>query len=106
MLNYYRGRWPDDPVPPDSPIWLHYEVDLDRDAVLRSVELFAGGYSERNSLELEERDGFPCISLWSDAAAPSIVESKLELISAGEFEELWKKSVDKPGDSLAPRSRE
>ncbi len=106
MLSYYRGRWPDEQVPPDSPVWLHYEVDLVRDAVLRSVELFAGGYSQRNSLELEKRDGFPCISLWRDAAAALIVESKLESISAGEFEELWQKSVDKPGDSLAPRSHE
>ena len=35
MLDYYRGRWPDEEIPPGEPEWFLYEVDPARDAVLR-----------------------------------------------------------------------
>jgi len=96
MLNYFRGRWPDDKVPAGDPLWLHYEVDPTRDAVLRSVAIFEDGHLERNSIELEERDGFPCISIVHGPFMSVAAKAQLEPIRAPEFEKLWKRGEDKP----------
>jgi hypothetical protein len=58
-----RARWPDAEVSPDAPTWLHYELDDEADAVVRTVEVFASGAVHRNSLEIEQRGGRPCPSL-------------------------------------------
>ena len=96
MLNYFRGRWPGDEVPTGEPLWLYYEVDPTRDAVLRSVEMFEDGRLGRNSLELEERDGHPCISIVHGPFMRVVAEAQLESIGAQEFEKLWERGVDKP----------
>jgi len=54
-IEYYGGRWPDPDVPPDEPTWLYYEVNTVADVVLRTVDIFADGRIERNSIALEER---------------------------------------------------
>jgi len=82
-------------IPPDQPVWLHYEVDVVRDVVLRSVELFADGRSERNSVELEARDGFPCVSIVHGPFMQIVTDAGLELIDAEDFEELRRRSSDK-----------
>ncbi len=95
MLNYFRGRWPGDEVPAGEPVWLHYEVDLTRDAVLRSVETFEDGHVERNSIELEEQGGLPCVSIVHGPFMSVAAKAQLESIGAEEFEKLWKHGVDK-----------
>jgi hypothetical protein len=95
-LHYYRGRWPEEDIPKDAPVWLLYEVDPVEDVVLRAVEVFADGHSERNSLELEARDGFPCLSVVEGAFMPTVAEAKLEKVTANHFEKLWQRSIDKP----------
>ena len=98
LLTYLRGRWPEDPIPEGCPVWLLYEVDAAQDVVLRSVELFADDRSERNSIELEARDGFPCVSVCHGPFIAAAIEAKLEPVTAEEFEALWQRSVDKPLD--------
>jgi hypothetical protein len=95
MISHFRGRWPDEAVPPEVPVWLHYEVDVASDVVLRSVEVFADGRSERNSVELEARDGFPCLSIVHGPFMQVVADAGLEPIDAQDFEELWRRSADK-----------
>ena len=95
MMSHFRGRWPEKEIPPEEPVWLHYEVDVVRDAVLRSVELFADGRSERNSVELEARNGFPCVSIVHGPFMKVVAASGLEPIDAKDFEELWRRSSDR-----------
>jgi len=96
MLNYFRGRWPDDEVPAGEPLWSHYEVDPTLDVVLRSVEVFVDGHLERNSIELEERCGRPCVSIVHGPFMSVAAQAQLESIGAGDFEKLWERGVDKP----------
>jgi len=53
-IECYRGRWPDPEVPPHEPTWLTTRI---ADVVLRTVNVFADGRIERNSIALEERKG-------------------------------------------------
>ncbi len=96
MLNYFRGRWPEAVVPEGVPVWLYYEVDPHRDVVLRSVEIFADGRMERNSLALEARDGWACESIVHGPFMPVVAHAKLETTGAETFEALWELSMDKP----------
>ena len=96
MLNYSRGRWPDDEVPAGELLWLHYEVDPTRDVVLRSVEVFEDGHLERNSIELEGRDGLPCGSIVHGPFMSVAAQAQLEPVGAEDFEKLWERGVDKP----------
>ena len=95
MLNYFRGRWPEDEVPAGEPLWSHYEVDPTLDVVLRSVEVFEDGHLERNSIELEERCGRPCVSIAHGPFMFVAAQAQLESIVAGDFEKLWERGVDK-----------
>jgi hypothetical protein len=96
MLLYFRGRWPEEEVPPGEPTWLHYEVYPNEDAVLRAVEIFADGRSERSSLALESRDGFPCLSIVHGPFMEHVAEWPVRPMTAEEFERLWECSIDKP----------
>lgn len=93
-MRHIRLRWPDDVVPQGEPEWLLYELDDEADRVTRSVELFADGRIDRNSVEIEERNGDSCPSLW-DVSIPEGLEGLTPSeISASEFEEVWRKGID------------
>jgi hypothetical protein len=96
MLTHYQAPWPESPAPEGEPIRFFYEVDAVADIVLRSVELHADGSLQRNSLELEARDGWPCVSLWHGSFAELSVGVPLEPLSASTFEEYWRRAIDTP----------
>ena len=95
-IAYYRLRWPDPDVPQDMPTWLYYEVDIVEDVVQRTVDVFADGRIERNSLALEERKGNICPSLVDGPFMETVQSEPHDLIPAVEFEELWRQGIDKP----------
>jgi hypothetical protein len=95
MLIYFRGRWPDDEIPIGEPLWLYFEVDPALDVVLRTVDMFEDGHLVRNSIELEQRDGFPCVSIVHGPFLSFAAEAQLASIEAQEFEELWARSIYK-----------
>lgn len=97
---YFKGHWPEDEVPSDSPVWMYYEVEAAEDNVMRAVEIFADGRSERNSLALEARDGFPCISIVHGPFLEQVEDCGLGPASAEEFERVWQSSTDKPFPDL------
>jgi len=94
--DYYRGRWPEEPIPDGEPIWLFYEVDKLADAVLRTVHVFADGRVARNSVVLEQRHGDQCPSLIDCSLGDLFDGGKLEEISREQFEEWWTKGIDVP----------
>jgi hypothetical protein len=96
MLLYFKGRWPDEVVPPREPTWFHFEAETNGDLVLRVVELFDDDRAFRNSLKLMERDGFPCISVVDGPFLEHVSEWRLDPITADEFEALWDRGIDKP----------
>ena len=91
---YYRGRWPDEPIPDGEPTWLFYEVDRAAGAVLRTVEVFADGHVARNSIALEERHGDKCLSL-IDMPLDDLIPW-VDKITPEQFEEWWTKGKDTP----------
>ena len=95
MLGYFKGRWPEEPIPEEEPTWFLYEVELASDRVLRSVEVYEDGRAERNSLALEQRAGAPCVSLAHGAFLKGIEDDVLAPISAEAFAEAWAGSIDK-----------
>ena len=96
MLTYFQAPWPEPPVPEGEPVRFFYEVDEAADNVLRSVELYVDGSLQRNSLELEARDGWPCISLWHGSFAELSAGVPLEPLLASGFEEHWQRAIDTP----------
>jgi hypothetical protein len=94
--DYYRGRWPEEPVPDGEPTWLFYEVDKLADAVLRTVDVFADGRVARNSVTLEQRYGDKCPSLIDCSLEDLFASGKLEETSREQFEEWWTKGMDTP----------
>ncbi|CAN7592043.1 hypothetical protein [Rhizobium sp. LjRoot254] len=94
---------------PDLPIWFLYEVDVEADNVLRMIEIFANGSSDRNSIEIEARYG---------PRHPTVVDGPfmqhaeiigLEEIEAEAFEAAWREGRDKPywnapGNQFPPSS--
>jgi hypothetical protein len=96
VRDYYRGRWPEEPVPEGEPIWLFYEVDKVADVVLRTVDIFPDGRVARNSVVLEQRHGDECPSLIDCSLGDLFANAKLEEISREQFEEWWVKGVDTP----------
>ena len=94
MLTYFEAPWPGTPVPEGEPVRFFYEVDEAADNVLRSVELYADGSLQRNSLQLEARDGWPCVSLWHGSFAELSVGIPLEPLLSSAFEEHWQRAVD------------
>ena len=93
-LKHYKMEWPETPVPKDSPRWLYYEVDEVRDDVLRMVEVWESGESQRNSLTREIKSGPPCMSLVGMPFAKSIDGVPFQLISDKEFEALYSAATD------------
>lgn len=94
-LKHYKMEWPETPVPKDSPRWLFYEVDEVRDNVLRMVEIWESGESQRNSISRENKIGPPCSSLVRMPFAESIVGTPFELITDEEFEGLYSAARDR-----------
>ena len=95
-IECYGGRWSDPDVSPDEPTWIYYEVDTVADVVLRTVDVFADGRIERNSIALEERKGDRCPSLVEGPFIETVRSIPLDLITAIEFEELWQRGTDTP----------
>ena len=95
-LRYVRARWPDPEVPPGEPLWLHYELDDQADAVVRTVDLYPDGAITRNSIEIEERGGTPCPSLIDCSLSDGFAGVELAEIPSEEFEKLWARGLDKP----------
>jgi len=95
-IECYRGRWPDPDVPLGEPTWLYYEIDTVADVVLRTVDVFADGRIERNSIALEERKGDRCPSLVEGPFMDTVRSAPLDPIPAVEFEELWQRGRDTP----------
>jgi hypothetical protein len=95
-LEYVCGPWPEVPIPLGAPCWLCYEVNEVTDSVLRSVEIFADGSSHRNSLQLQERDGFVCTSLVHGSFRAIVTGVMLERIEPERFEQLWNTAQDIP----------
>jgi hypothetical protein len=92
--SYYRTRWPDEIVPEGEPLWQLYEVDEAADNVLRTVNVFPDGRITRNSVELEQRNGDECPSLFDCGWHEGIDGVQLLKISAEAFEELYRQGID------------
>jgi len=71
-------------------------VDTVADVVLRTVEVFADGRIERDSIALEERKGDKCPSLVEGPFMETVRNVPLDLIPAVEFEERWEGGTDTP----------
>jgi hypothetical protein len=89
MIVYFRGRWPDSKVPDGGPLWLYYEVDDEADIVLRTVDVFQDGRIERNSIELEQRNGDICTSLVDGPFIETVQQAGLQPTTHDAFEGLW-----------------
>ena len=100
LHSYFKGQWPDNPVPKGEPQWIYYEVEVARDVVSRIVEQFVDGSFIRNSVDLAEREG----SDQRDPKYRSLVQGPflecmrehLTPITSSEFGLLWGRSIDKP----------
>ncbi|MEC7289315.1 MAG: hypothetical protein VXW22_04385 [Pseudomonadota bacterium] len=93
-VSFYKMRWPDQVVPDGEPEWFFYEVDANADTVLRMVELFGDDRAVRNSIERESRLGPPVQSLFEMSFSESIKGHTYELISAENFETLYRQADD------------
>lgn len=93
---YWRCRWPDPEAPPGEALWFLYEVDYGSDACTRTVEIFPDGRITRNSLQLEQRRGDDCPSLFDTSLSDGFHGPHLERITAAAFEEAWDRGVDTP----------
>lgn len=92
----FRLPWPDTEIPAGEPSWLYYEIDKEKDAVRRSIEVFPDGRITRNSIEIEERDGRPCPSLIDVSLDEGFGDGEPLAMSLDEFEDLWRQGVDTP----------
>jgi hypothetical protein len=95
-LKYCRGRWPEVEAPAGEPLWLLYEMDLEADSVLRTVDIFPDGSITRNSIDLEQRHGDLCPSLIDCPLDVAFKDAPLEELTQEEFEKFWIKGTDKP----------
>jgi hypothetical protein len=95
-IRHYQCPYPDEQIPPDMPIRFFYEVDVDADNVLRSVEIFADGSIARNSLEIEARHGQRWMSLSDGPFIENLEDIGLSACSADEFENAWANGKDTP----------
>lgn len=73
-----------------------YEVDVEGDNVLRSVEVFADGSVKRNSLGIEARHGQRWESLIDASFVDSLADMELRVCTAEEFENVWASGKDAP----------
>jgi hypothetical protein len=83
-------------LPAGEPEWLLYELDEAADQVTRSIQMFPGGKVDRNSIEIEERNGDSCPSLWGVSIIEGLEGLSPSEISASEFEEAWRTGIDAP----------
>jgi hypothetical protein len=110
MIRYYRATWPDEEAPPGEPKWYLYEVDLEKDNVLRDVQIFDDGSVNRNSLDIEARYGPRFDSLCDSPFLPLIDEVPMTEITQEEFQSYWSRGRDRsfwnaaPADQIPPRS--
>ncbi len=74
---------------------MFYEVDAQSDNVLRIVELFEDGSSQRNSLVLESQKGPTVESLVPMSFTECIADHSYELIDAEMFDELYRDATDR-----------
>lgn len=95
-LRHVRARWPDHVIPPGEPEWLLYEFDEQADKVLRTVDVFPDGTRQRNSIEIEERDGRSCPSLIGDSIKVSFSGVQFEELAQDAFEAAWIGAEDTP----------
>lgn len=95
-LKHHKMRWPDHAIPAGEPTWLFCEVENKTDNVLRLVELFEDGASQRNSLALEGQKGSSVISLIPMSFIESIADHSYELITAEMFDDLYADATDRP----------
>lgn len=95
-LQYFRGRWPDEIVPDGEAEWCLYEISREKDAVLRTVELFADGRITRNSIEIEQRHGDACPSLIDTSLDDGFAGADLIEIDQATFEDYWRRGTDTP----------
>ena len=58
--------------------------------------MFEDGHLERNSVELERRNGGSCVSIVEEPFKSVADMAQLDAIEAAEFDKLWTRSVDKP----------
>lgn len=93
---YFGLPWPEPGLPAGAPEWIFYEVDKTRDAVRRSIEVFADGRIARNSIEIEERGGGDCPSLIDVSLDQGFEGTRPREMSQDDFEKLWLKGVDTP----------
>lgn len=100
MNSYFRGRWPEDPVPKGEPHSTYYEVDVDRDVVTRLIEQFADGSLFRDSIELAQREGpdlrDPENRSLVHGSFLELTDGQLEVIHSDEFAVLWSNATDRP----------
>ena len=86
-------------MPEDEPLRTPYEVDEAADNVLRSVEILPDGRITRDGVELEQRNGDDCPSLfdcgWREGIAGASPD-KIVRIDAEAFEEQHGKGIDTP----------
>lgn len=75
---------------------MFYEVDAQTDNVLRIVELFEDGSSQRNSLVLESQKGPTVVSLVPMNFIDSIADHSYELVPADVFDQLYANAADRP----------
>ena len=85
--DYYRGRWPEEPIPDGEPIWLFYEVDK---LATRCCELVT--YSPMGALlatvwYMSSGTGDECPSLIDCSLGDLFDGGKLEEIPCEQFEE-------------------
>ncbi|QIG81590.1 hypothetical protein [Stakelama tenebrarum] len=73
-----------------------YEIDRSADAVLRTIEIFEDGRITRNSIDLEQRNGYHCPSLIDCSLNEGFDGVGVEAMPHDEFEALWAKGVDTP----------
>jgi hypothetical protein len=83
-------------VPAGEPTWSYYEVDVVADVVMRTIDVFADGRIERDSIALEERNGDSCPSLVEGPFMETVRSVPLDLITAGEFNGVWQQGTDTP----------
>ncbi|MBB4100464.1 DUF6881 domain-containing protein [Sphingomonas kyeonggiensis] len=96
LPTYFGLPWPEPDLPPGEPEWMYYEIDVSRDAVCRSIEVFPDGRIERNSIEIEERGGRDCPSLIDVALKDGFEGTEPREMSRADFEKLWLNGVDTP----------
>lgn len=90
----YKMRWPEPIVPDGEPTWFYYEVDANRDNVVRMIECWESGISKRNTLVREHENRAQCNSLIEAPFSDCIAEHPFELISREEFDGVFSQASD------------